>query len=89
MQTNCPHCNKEIDSVFVYFNTGALRRINEHSAVMDENLSGFFHLGWHDHDSNHPSVDIEKDAQNGQIEMYFCNPDCMENWFVTQIRKLK
>lgn len=78
----CPACGTEIGYRFIVLNAGALLRTGPDSASMDDRLWGFFHVNWHDHDNiGRPHVDIPENSVPGQIELLFCGPDCLRQWF--------
>jgi len=77
----CPVCGTDYAANghrFVVLGVGALKRDGPHSASMSEELSGFMHLFWHNHDEGCASVDIVSDAANGQADLQACSFACMK-----------
>lgn len=82
--SQCPVCGsryEDNDHRFVVFTAGALRRISEHSAEMDSQLTGFMELLWHDHADGGACIPLAVDAPAGQVELYVCSPHCLRALF--------
>ena len=80
----CPVCGTsyaDTDNRFAVVSAGALRRTGPESAVMDEQLTGFLDLLWHDHDGGGARVPLAEDAPAGQTELYVCSPTCLRALF--------
>lgn len=82
--SQCPVCGsryEDNDHRFVVFTAGALRRVGEHSAEMDSQLTGFMDLFWHDHAHGGACIPLAEDAPAGQVELYVCSPHCLRALF--------
>lgn len=80
----CPVCRTsyaDTDNRFAVFSAVALRRTGPDSAVMDEQLTGFLDLQWHDHQGGGACVQLVEDAPAGQTELYVCSTACMRALF--------
>lgn len=78
----CPGCGQPVGGRFIAFNAGALRRDGPRSASMSDDLVGFMHFDWHDHDQlGLPHVEFAENSVPGQIEMYFHDTACLRQWF--------
>lgn len=80
----CPVCGTsyaDTGNRFAVFSAVALRRTGPESAEMDEQLTGFVDLQWHDHQGGGACVNLVEDAPAGQTELYVCSPACLRALF--------
>ena len=94
MDNKCTHCNTTLDENgedFVYLNFGGLLK-NEHGASLSDTIDHFCYIGTHSHKSeNSASIDLTENMQyngNGQAESYFCNKQCLNDWFINEIKDI-
>jgi len=90
MDNKCTRCNTTLGEDFVYLNFGGLLK-NEHGASCSDTIESFCTIGTHSHTSVNISVDIETHMQyngNGQAESYFCNKQCLNDWFINEIKDI-
>jgi hypothetical protein len=89
----CPWCKKSKifePHSFAVLGGGALLQARDGSAGPSEKMEGFFHLSWHGAHSNDGgegkdpdivgTVDIVRNVQGGQFEIYFCSTECLRNF---------
>jgi len=87
MDSKCTHCNTTLGEDFVYLNFGGLLK-NEDGASCSDTIESFCSIGTHSHNNPTPYVDIEEHMQyngTGQSESYYCNKQCLIEWFIAQI----
>ena len=89
----CPRCGRRKvfePHSFAVISGGALfGRLGSKNAGPDPRMKGFFGLTWHgahdngsgDHRDVYVRVDVAKDCEDGQFEMYFCSPKCLRAFF--------
>lgn len=56
---------------------------------MDENLTGFMDLLWHDHQDGDAGISLVKDAPAGQTELYVCSTTCSRMLFIGWVDALE
>ncbi len=83
----CPICNTDrhsSNSGFYVLNAGALEEVSQETLMMSDKLKGFLKLAYHpseDSDENGFCIDIVKDSECGQFDIYFCSTNCMRIFF--------
>lgn len=85
-ETECPICGSDrtkLDKGFLVLNGGALQIVDEDLSTISGDLEGFFSLIYHgkgDESSIGGGFDIVDTSLNGQFEIYFCSPDCLQTF---------